>query len=227
MGIIVFSVGGSLIVPDTINPSFLSSFQKLIVQLKKKHSIVLVTGGGKIARDYITAIRKFTPDERFSSLVGIASTKLNASLVAGLFGHFHLVPDSLQEVRKSLELHNLVVCGALGFQPNMTSDGDAALIASYLKADFFVNLTNVDGLYDKDPHAFKNAKLLKTISFRDFLKMANAIVYTPGQHFVLDQAAAQLIAREKIATYILNGHDLKNVLSALSGKSFTGTRIYG
>ncbi len=227
MAIIVMSVGGSLLVPHSIDPVFLKSFQSLILQLRKKHKIVLVTGGGKTARDYIQVVQKFTSNKDFASLVGIETTKLHAALVASLFGKFHLVPDDLEDVKKDLQKDGLVVCGALGFQPKMTSDGDAALIAAYLHADFFVNLTNVAGLFDKDPHTSKQAKLIREISFADFLSLSKKIKYHAGQHFVLDQSAAEIISRNTISTYILDGKKLKNILACFSGKPYVGTLIHG
>ncbi|MBI2148453.1 hypothetical protein HYU23_02140, partial [Candidatus Woesearchaeota archaeon] len=126
---------------------------------------------------------------------------------------------------KQLDKKGLVFCGALGFQPNMTSDGDAAQIAEYLKADFFVNLTNVNGLFEKDPRKFKNAKLIKRISYREFLSIVDRIKYEAGQHFVLDQTAAEIINKAKIKTIIINGKNLDNFIKYLNNKRFLGTVI--
>src|SRR3989344_1210744 len=125
----VISLGGSIIVPDKVNFKFLENFSKLINKYKKKYKFVIVTGGGGTARKYISSLRKEKLGEDVYSLIGIATTKLNARLVA----------DSLKEVTNLLKRKGLVVCGALGFQPEMTSDGDAAEIAKYLNADF-INL---------------------------------------------------------------------------------------
>ena len=106
----------------------------------------------------------------------------------------------------------------------MTSDGDAAQIADYLKANFFINMTNVRGLYDKDPKRVKDAKFINSISFKDFLKMISKVKYKPGQHFVLDQYAANLVCKKKIKTIILS-NNLKNLDNCLNGMRFFGTTI--
>src|SRR3989344_2781855 len=155
--IIVFSLGGSLIVPDKLDYKYLHKFKIFIRKLSKKYKIIIVTGGGKTARKYIEPLKKEKIGEYFYSLVGIMSTKLNARLVSGFFGIKSSIPDSLADVKKQVDKNNVVVCGALGVQPNMTSDGDAAEIAEYLNAKLFVNLTNVDGLFDKDPRKYTNA----------------------------------------------------------------------
>ncbi len=223
--VIVFSLGGSLIVPDNVDYKYLHYFEKFVRNLRKNYKIVLVTGGGKTARNYISSLKKEKANEYFYSLVGIMSTKLNARLVSGFFNSKSLIPDSLREVRNEVEKNGFVVCGALGFQPNMTSDGDAAEIAEYLNAKLFVNLTNVDGLYDKNPLKHKDAEFIPKINYTDFLKRVNKIKYEAGQHFVLDQAAGNIIARAKIKTLIINGRKLENLTKYLKGRKFTGTLI--
>ena len=223
--VIVFSLGGSLIVPDSVDYRYLHRFKLFVKRLLTKYNVVIVTGGGKTARRYIEGLKKEKVDDKFYSLVGIMATKLNARLVAGVFGLNEQIPDRLSEVRRELNKHNIVVCGALGFQPNMTSDGDAAEIAEYLKAEVFVNLTNVDGLYDKDPRRYKNSKIIECISYKDFLIKVNKIKYKAGQHFVLDQAAAKIISRAKIKTLIINGKKLDNLFKYFNKKNFLGTVI--
>ena len=225
MATLVISLGGSLIVPKEIDTAFLKNFSAIIKKISKKNKIVIVTGGGATARRYIVSVRKKNLHEKFSSLVGIESTKLNAALVAAYLSRFHILPDSLEEVEKELKDHGVVVCGALGFTPNMTSDGDAAQIAAYLEADIFINLTNVDGLYDKNPRE-RGARLIKKISFKNFKKIADKIKYSAGQHFVLDQVAAGILSKVKIKTFIINGRNLKNFMNVLKGKVFIGTMIY-
>jgi len=83
--ILVFSLGGSLIVPDKVDYRYLEKFSKMIKSLTKKYKIIIVTGGGKTARNYINAIKKEKLGEINESLVGIMSTKLNARLVSGFY----------------------------------------------------------------------------------------------------------------------------------------------
>lgn len=217
---IVISLGGSLINTGRVNYKFLDDFKKTIKKFSR-HKILIVTGGGKIARQYIDALKD--KNEKIRSLVGIGVTKLNAMLVSNFLDSSVIIPDSLNEVARDLSKNNLVVCGALGYKEKMTSDGTAADVARYLKADLLINMTNVKGLYDKDPRKFKDAKFMPNISFKDFLKMVNKIKYKPGQHFVLDQSGAEIITKHKIKTVILNGNN--NLKNLLENKKFEGTII--
>jgi len=223
--VLVFSLGGSLIVPDNVDYNYLHKFKLFLKDVVKKYKVVIVTGGGKTARKYIEPLKREKADEYFYSLVGIMATKLNARLMAGILGIKDKIPDSLAEVKKQLLKKGVVVCGALGFQPNMTSDGDAAQIAAYLGAKLFVNLTNVDGLFDNDPRKYKNAKLINCISYKEFLNRVNKIKYEAGQHFVLDQSAAKIISKSEITTLIINGRKLENLNKFLNKKAFLGTVI--
>ncbi|MBS3167394.1 UMP kinase [Candidatus Woesearchaeota archaeon] len=220
---IVISLGGSLIVPNEIDYNFLKNFKKSLAKIKKDNKVIIVTGGGSIARKYIEALRKDKLSEERCSLIGIKVTKLNAMFLSNFLDENKTIPDSLEEVKKHLKKSNVVVCGALGYHPDMTSDGDSAMIARYLHADIFINMTNVKGLFDKDPRKFKNAKFISEISFSDFMKISNKIKYRAGQHFVLDQSAAKIINRYKVKTAILQG--IENLEKAISGKRFIGTII--
>ncbi len=223
--VIVFSLGGSLIVPDSVDYKYLHKFRLFVNKLSRNYKIVIVTGGGKTARKYIEGLKKERVDAVFYGLVGIMATKLNARLVAGVFGIKESIPDSLVDVKKQIVNRNIVVCGALGFKSGMTSDGNAAEIAEYLKAEVFVNLTNVDGLFDRDPRKYKNAKLIKFISYNDFLYIVKRIKYEAGQHFVLDQVAAKIISRAKIKTIIINGKKLEHLVKYLNNQQFVGTAL--
>lgn len=221
---VVISLGGSIIVPDNVDYRYLKKFKKLISKFSKKNKVVIVCGGGKTARQYIESLKHIEKDIRLLSIVGIAATRLNAKLVSGVFDIKHDIPESLTEVKKLLKSHNLVICGALGNQANMTSDGNAAEVAELIKADYFVNLTNVDGLYTSDPRIHKDAKFIPFISFKEFMIKVDRIKYHAGQHFVLDQVAAKIINKNNVKTYIIN-KDLKNLKNVLNGKKFVGTTI--
>ena len=219
---IVISLGGSLIIPDHIDYNFLKQFKKTISRLNK-HKFIIVTGGGKIAREYINALRREGLSDKIQSLIGIKTTKLNAMLLSNFLNLHVLIPDSFIALNKMIKKNRIIVCGALGYTPDMTSDGTAADIARWWKADIFINMTNVKGLYNKNPKEYKDAKFIPEISFEDFLKRVNKIKFMAGQHFVLDQSGAKIITKYRIKTIILQG--VKNLENCVNGKKFIGTVI--
>lgn len=213
-----------MIIPRKINLDYLIGFKRIIEKVSGR--FVIVCGGGLVARQYINALRHSGKSLYLQSLIGIGVTRLNARFMTYLFGKeaSEGIPMDMKHAASLLRRNKAVFCGALRFAPRETSDATAAKLAKYLGSDL-INITNVKGLYSSDPKKNKNAKLIRMISWKDFIKMTPR-KYMAGQHFVLDQHAALIIKKHRIATYII-GPDLRNLNNLLRGKDFTGTRIEG
>lgn len=52
------------------------------------------------------------------------------------------------------------------------SDITGSLVASAMKSDIYENWTDVDGLMNKDPNKYRDAKLIEKISYDEFLKIS-------------------------------------------------------
>jgi len=221
----VISLGGSRIVPNEVDYKFLKEFREML----EKHSskkFVVVTGGGSVARKYIESLKKVGQKTKNQSLMGIYVTRLNANLMTKVVGKEanEKIPENMKQVKELLEKNQVVFCGALRYRNKNTTDGTAASLAAYLKVPF-INLTNVRGIYDKNPKTNKNAKFISRISWKKFYEKAKKIKFKAGQHFVLDQNAAGIIMEHKILTYITGS--LNDVGSIISGKKFKGSLISG
>jgi len=227
--VVIISLGGSLIIPNKINTEFLNKFKKTLQKNQRKFKFVVVCGGGKTARTYIEGLenQKIKPKKKelLQSYLGIASTRLNARLMTYFFGEeaHQGIPHNMKQIKNLLRTHNIIFCGALRYSKNQTSDSTSAKLARYFHTQF-INLTNVKGLYNKNPKKFRSAEFIPEISYKNFLKIAKAVPFKPGQHFVLDQKAAKIIKKSKITTFIL-GNDTKQLDNLLNRKHFIGTRI--
>ncbi len=224
--VVILSLGGSLIIPDKVDIKFLEKFKKVILKNTKKYKFVISCGGGSIARKYISALKKGGLNQKLQNYSGISATRMNARFMNYFFNKDpeYGIPHTTETLKKYLKKDDIVFCGALEYKPKQTSDSTSAKLAKVFKA-LFINLTNVSGLYDKNPKKYKNAKFIPKISWKNFNKMAKAIKYHPGQHFVLDQTASEIILKEKIKTYII-GKDLRQLENALKKKKFKGTVIF-
>jgi uridylate kinase len=223
--IIVLSLGGSLIIPDKIDMAFLLKFKKIILKNIKNYKFIIVCGGGSIARQYISVLNSLNYSTKLQSFAGISATRMNARFMSYFFGinPEKGIPHKMSEIKTYLKKQNITFCGALDYNPKQTSDSTAAKIAEKFKTNF-INLTNVDGLYDKNPLKDKTAKFIPQISWEEFDKIVSKIKYKPGQNFVIDQSASKIIKENKIVTYIL-GKDMANLDNLLNGKKFKGTII--
>ena len=221
MKTVVISVGGSAINPGKIKVNFLKQIKKVVLSYSRTHKVVLVAGGGFIAREYISALKD--KNKLVKDLIGLESTILNAKLLASFIGKCNQdIPRTLEETKDLLKSFNIVI--ASGFNPGSTSDGSAAVIADYLDAKLFINYTNVKGLFTKDPK-LKGAKFVSKISHKEFYK--NYIVKfkeKPGQHFILDSLAAKVCRNADIDVVVLTG--IKNLENCLKNKKFIGTLIF-
>ena len=93
---VVISLGGSVIVPEKVDYAYLLKFKKIVSKFYKRNKLVIITGGGSTARRYMN-LKNF--DYKSKSLIGIASTKLNARLLAGIFNKKKEIPESLSKVK--------------------------------------------------------------------------------------------------------------------------------
>jgi uridylate kinase len=222
----VISLGGSRIVPDNLDINFIQEFRRIILQHTKNNKFVVVCGGGTVARKYIDALKKDGKSDYLQSLAGISVTRLNARVMSYFFNHDPEkgIPHDMKHVENILSKNDVVFCGGLRYAPDQTSDTTAARLATHLKTSL-INITNVKGLYSADPRKTKEAKFVPQISWAEFNKIANKIKFSAGQHFVLDQSAAEEILKKKITTYIIG--TLRDLNHVLLKKEFVGTTISG
>lgn len=222
---IVISLGGSLIIPDDVNIKYLKEFKKIILRNKARNKFIIVCGGGSIARKYIAALKETGINEKLQSFSGISATRMNARFMSYFFNlnPEQGIPHTTKILKKYIRKQDVVFCGALEYKENQTSDSTTAEIARKFKT-IFINLTDVSGLYNKNPKEFKDAKFIPKISWEEFNKIVDKIKFKPGQHFVLDQTAAKMIKKNRITTYIL-GKNMNELDKLLKGKKFKGTII--
>ncbi|GBR72565.1 glutamate 5-kinase [Candidatus Termititenax aidoneus] len=109
------------------------------------------------------------------------------------------------------------------------SDNDmlSARVAALLKADKLLILTDIDGLYDSDPRANPQARLLRVVDkiTPEISKMAGGAGTHKGTGGMFSKVqAARLAVKNGIETYVLNG-SRRNVLIDALERQTAGTRF--
>lgn len=219
------SLGGSLIAPTTIDINFLKRFRSVILEyVRKGNRVVIICGGGNTCRDYQKAARFV--NERITNRdldwIGIASTKLNAELISGIFGD-KAYESILQDPARRVPTNKLIIVGA-GFEPGSSSDKDAVLAAKAFGAKTVINLSNITYVYDKDPRKYKDAQPQKQMSWKSFRKLVGN-KWVPGAHVPFDPVASSLAQSWKMDLVVLKGSDLINLKKYLAGAKFRGTVV--
>ena len=222
---IILSLGGSLIVPQgKIAVNFLKNFKKLILKLLKQgYKIVVITGGGGVNRQYNQGAQRIAKIKDLDlDWLGISITKVNAELVRTIFSKYaysQVIADPNTKIKTSKKL---II--ASGWKPGCSSDKDAVLWAKNLKAKTIINMSDINYVYDKDPDKYADAKPLKQISWKDFLKIVGT-KWSPRTSAPFGPPASKLAQKLKLKVIVLNGKKLKNLENCLKGKNFQGTII--
>lgn len=227
MAVLSISIGGSIMSPHDADPAFIRDLAALLLGKAGKHRLVLVVGGGTPARKYIELCRLFGADESFLDEVGIRATRMNASvLLAAVHGKaYPRVADDLDEAVNASHRFPIVVMG--GTHPGHTTDAVTVFMGERLHADRVIITTNVPGVYTADPSRDPNAKLLSRLSPQRLVEIVGAMPHEAGSKGVIDPLGAKLVARSGIATYVLDGRDLKSLDAAIEGRRFRGSVIIG
>jgi uridylate kinase len=219
---IVISIGGSVILSEEADVSFLRKLASLLKKISKQYKIFIIVGGGKIARDYIKLGRELDFDEKTLDSIGIDITRVNAALFANIINESNKkIPCSTDEA-EAMD-NPIVVMG--GTTPGHSTDMVGAELAEKVGADLFIIATNVDGIYDKDPNKYDDAKQLEKVKIDDLIKNYGTSWESAGKNMVIDGPALEIMKRAKLLTYVVNGKRLDQLENAITGRSFDGTKI--
>ncbi len=197
----------------------------VLEELAKSHRLYVVTGGGQPARDYIKIARELGANEAICDYIGIAATRINAKLLISALHNAY--PEPFAEYKEAAEATvkeggNIAVMG--GVSPGYTTDAVAAILAEYVNADIFINVTSVDGVYDADPHVYPNAKKYDKLTPKELLNIVMKEELKAGSRIVIDPVAAKMIERSGVKTIVIDGSNPRNIQDAVNGKH-SGTEI--
>ncbi len=117
---------------------------------------------------------------------------------------------------RHLEKGRVLIAAAGSGNPYFSTDTAAAIRACELNCDIVMKATKVDGIYDKDPNKFKEAKKIDQLSYLD--------VVNNGQIEVMDNTAITLCMDNNIPIVVLELLKHDNIKKAVSGEQI-GTII--
>lgn len=192
--------------------------------------IVIVTGGGDVARKYIEMARKLTGREAAADMLGILASRLNAMLMMYTLLNKGVnvylgVPETLQELGKAYSSSKVIVMG--GLQPGQSTTMVSVLAAEYLGISTVVNCSNIDALYTDDPSKNPNAVRIEKAKLSEVENILSreGVRSLAGTYELIDEWALQIMKRSNISMIIMDGKDPGKLTRYLKYGTIDGTLI--
>lgn len=206
----------------------LHTIAKQIVEVaQEKKEIVIVVGAGNIWRYRDTTESGI--ERTASDAMGMLATIMNAvALQSSLekMGAFTRVCSAIdvpqlaepylrRRAERHLEKGRIVICAGGTGNPFFTTDSAAALRALELQCDVILKASTVDGIYDRDPKKYPDAKKYDTVSFQEAIEKKLQ---------VLDQSAFSL-CREQNLPIVVFDFSVDGALLRLAKGERVGTLV--
>ena len=111
---------------------------------------------------------------------------------------------------RHMEKGRVVIFGCGTGSPFFSTDTAAALRAAEINAEAVLKATNVDGIYDKDPNKYEDAKKIKKIEYIDVLNK---------KLIVMDSTATTLCMDNNIPIIVFDINKKGNLKKVIEGKN--------
>ena len=198
---------------------------KEIVDLGVEVSIVI--GGGNIFRGLSGAAQGV--DRVTGDHMGMLATVINSLALQNSIEKLG-VPTRVQtaiempkvaepfikrRAQRHLEKGRVVISGAGTGNPYFTTDTAAALRAIEMETDVVIKATKVDGIYDKDPVKYPDAKKYETVTYNEVLAKDLK---------VMDATAISLCRENKLPIIVFNSLIEGNLKKVVMGEHI-GTTV--
>ena len=208
--------------PYGIDVSTISSIAKEVKKVYESgYQVCIIIGGGNIFRGIKGASEGI--DRSTSDYMGMLATVMNALSFQSCLEKIK-IPTRVQSAinmsqvaepyikRKAvrhLEKKRIVIFAAGTGNPFFSTDTAASLRASEMNCSLIIKATKVDGIYDKDPIKFSNAKLIKKINYNEVIN---------NDLRVMDLTAISLAKESNIPIIITNIFKRNSLITALKEK---------
>ena len=181
----------------------------------------IVIGGGNIIRG-VTAAADGVIKRTSADYMGMLGTVINGIAMQealeykGLSARLQTAikmeqiaePFIVRKAMRHLEKGRVVIFGAGTGNPYFTTDTGATLRATEIGASMLIKATKVDGVYDRDPMKYPDAKKLETLSYDRALE----------DHIkVMDDTAIALAKDNKLPIVVANMNEKGNLLKIILG----------
>jgi len=206
-----------------INPGVIGGIADQIREVHEMDvQISIVIGGGNIIRGMTAA--KEGMDRANADYMGMLASVINAMALQDALEKVDLKTRVLSAIDiaqvaehyirrraiRHLEKGRIVIFGGGTGNPYFSTDTAAALRAAEIHADVILKATQVDGVYDSDPHANPDAKRYERITFDQAIR--------DGLKF-MDQAAIALCNENSLPIVVFDMGVAGNLTKVMVGET--------
>ena len=185
----------------------------------------IVVGGGNIIRG-VSAAQDGIIKRTSGDYMGMLATVINAVAIQEALEYMGLAVRLQSAIKmeqicetfivrraiRHLEKGRIVIFAAGTGNPFFTTDTAATLRAIEIKSSMIIKATKVDGVYDKDPNIFSDAKKLNVISYDDALQ---------DNIKVMDDTSIALAKDNSLPIVVCNMFKKGNLLSIIKDNNMT------
>ena len=249
---IVLKIGTSTLTAGSNRISYgkIEDIARQLILLKDEYEIVLVSSGAiAAAKQFININGHNTDVDSKQAMSAIGQPKL-MRIYDEIFESFDLkVAQCLMTYRdfkdetakmntkntinKLWEYNYIPVINendTVAIEEIMLGDNDklSAFVANIIRADVLIIASDIDGLYDQNPHINKKAKLIEEVTdleyIESFIQEKRSELGTGGMTSKIE--AMKICRQENIETWIVNGGKNNFLVDALQDKiSFTKFKV--
>lgn len=240
---LVLKIGSSTLTNGTklISRGKIEDIGRQILALREEYDIVLVSSGAiATARQFINIkMSKLVESKQALAAIGqpllmriyneiFADFGINTAQCLMTYRDFENTTsriNTLNTINELLKYDFLPVINendTTAVEEIILGDNDklSALVATLIGADLLVLASDIDGVFDKNPHLHSDAKLISEIKnieeAKDLVEERDSGLGTGGMNSKLE--AAIICQRENIETIIVNGGRNNFLIDALAGK---------
>jgi uridylate kinase len=214
---------------DVIDAKFCGWLAEQVKEVTQNGSqVVIMVGGGNVVRGANIAgdgIKRVTADQ-----MGMLATMINALALTDIFESHGVKTRCLSTIfanqvaepfvhrlaNKHLEKGRVVIVAGGSGRPYVTTDTGALILALELDCEVVLKATKVDGVYDKDPAKYPDAKKFDKLDYQQAV--------ADGAIRVMDKAAMGMAMEHGLPVIIFDALEAGNIARAARGEDI-GTTV--
>lgn len=226
---VLLKLSGEALAPASgfgIDDATVSDMAEQIVELHHRgYELAIVVGGGNFWRGRSSE----NMDRSTADYMGMLATVINGLALQDAIEELNVPTRVMSAIEmpkvaepyirrravSHLQKRRIVIFSGGTGNPFFSTDTTAALRAAEVDAQLILFAKTIDGVYDKDPKSYENARKFDRMTYKEILDLDLQ---------VMDQTAATLLRENNIPCYVFSMKEEQSLIRALESQT-EGTMI--